>query len=129
MNTTAKNYQATSVETFKPKDASPSTTSLPLPARKFPSMNCPRRQCALRPFHKRNEEVYIVVKGKGRFYVDGDEFDVAEVTLHPATCGLGRGAGSRFPTAISRTSSWLVRPSFVVFGTIVNATPFSRRFA
>jgi uncharacterized cupin superfamily protein len=28
--------------------------------------------------HKRNEEVYIVVKGKGRFYVDGDEFELAE---------------------------------------------------
>ncbi len=28
--------------------------------------------------HKRNEGVYIIVKGKGRFYVDGDEFDVAE---------------------------------------------------
>ena len=28
--------------------------------------------------HKRNEEVYIVVKGKGRFQVDGDEFEVAE---------------------------------------------------
>ncbi len=28
--------------------------------------------------HKRNEEVYIIVKGKGRFYVDGDEFEIAE---------------------------------------------------
>lgn len=28
--------------------------------------------------HKRNEEVYIVVKGRGRFHVDGDEFEVAE---------------------------------------------------
>ena len=28
--------------------------------------------------HTRNEEVYIVVSGKGRFYVDGDEFDVTE---------------------------------------------------
>ena len=37
--------------------------------------------------HKRNEEVYIVVRGKGRFYVDGDEFDVAEgsvVRVDPA---------------------------------------------
>ncbi|MEN6577629.1 MAG: cupin domain-containing protein [Phycisphaerales bacterium] len=28
--------------------------------------------------HKRNEEVYIVLKGKGQFYVDGEEFDVEE---------------------------------------------------
>jgi len=33
------------------------------------------------------------------------------VTLHPATCGLGCGAGSGFPPAITRTSSSLVRPS------------------
>lgn len=37
--------------------------------------------------HKRNEEVYIVVKGKGRFYLDGEEFDIAEgsvVRVDPA---------------------------------------------
>jgi len=28
--------------------------------------------------HKRNEEVYIVLKGKGQFYIDGDEFAVEE---------------------------------------------------
>jgi len=28
--------------------------------------------------HKRNEEVYIVVQGRGRFYVDGEEFAIAE---------------------------------------------------
>lgn len=28
--------------------------------------------------HKRNEEVYVVVEGKGRFYVDGAEFEVAQ---------------------------------------------------
>lgn len=28
--------------------------------------------------HQRNEEVYIILKGKGRFYVDGDEFAVEE---------------------------------------------------
>ena len=28
--------------------------------------------------HKRNEEVCIVVKGKGRCYLDGDEFEIAE---------------------------------------------------
>jgi mannose-6-phosphate isomerase-like protein (cupin superfamily) len=28
--------------------------------------------------HKRNEEVYIILKGKGVFYIDGKEFDVHE---------------------------------------------------
>ncbi|MDY0357721.1 MAG: cupin domain-containing protein [Sedimentisphaerales bacterium] len=28
--------------------------------------------------HKRNEEVYIILKGKGQLYVDGDEFEVEE---------------------------------------------------
>lgn len=26
--------------------------------------------------HKRNEEVYVILNGKGQFYIDGDEFDV-----------------------------------------------------
>lgn len=26
--------------------------------------------------HKRNEEVYIILSGKGRFFIDGDEFGV-----------------------------------------------------
>ena len=26
--------------------------------------------------HKRNEEVYIILNGKGRVYIDGDEFEV-----------------------------------------------------
>lgn len=37
--------------------------------------------------HKRNEEVYIVLKGKGQFYIDGNEFDVEEgsiVRIDPA---------------------------------------------
>lgn len=28
--------------------------------------------------HKLNEEVYIIVSGKGMFYVDGEEFPIAE---------------------------------------------------
>lgn len=28
--------------------------------------------------HKRNEEVYIILKGKGQFYLDGEEFAVEE---------------------------------------------------
>lgn len=37
--------------------------------------------------HKRNEEVYVILKGKGRCYVDGDEFDVREgsvIRIDPA---------------------------------------------
>lgn len=28
--------------------------------------------------HKRNEEVYIVIRGSGTFYVDGEEFPISE---------------------------------------------------
>jgi mannose-6-phosphate isomerase-like protein (cupin superfamily) len=28
--------------------------------------------------HKQNEELYIILKGKGHFYIDGEEFAVAE---------------------------------------------------
>jgi mannose-6-phosphate isomerase-like protein (cupin superfamily) len=48
--------------------------------------------------HKRNEEVYIVLKGKGRFYVDGDEFEVEEgsvIRVDPA--------GARCVTADSQS--------------------------
>jgi mannose-6-phosphate isomerase-like protein (cupin superfamily) len=31
--------------------------------------------------HKRNEEVYIILKGKGQFYVDGVEFEVEESSV------------------------------------------------
>lgn len=37
--------------------------------------------------HKQNEELYIVLKGNGKFYIDGDEFAVAEgdvLRLDPA---------------------------------------------
>jgi mannose-6-phosphate isomerase-like protein (cupin superfamily) len=28
--------------------------------------------------HKRNEEIYIILRGKGQFYIDGEEFEVEE---------------------------------------------------
>ena len=31
--------------------------------------------------HKRNEEVYLVIKGSGTFYVDGEEFPITEGSL------------------------------------------------
>jgi mannose-6-phosphate isomerase-like protein (cupin superfamily) len=48
--------------------------------------------------HKRNEEVYIVLKGKGQFYVDGDEFDAEEGTVLRIDA-----AGARCLRADSRT--------------------------
>ena len=44
--------------------------------------------------HKRNEEVYIILKGKGQFYLDGDEFDVEEgdvIRVDPAGATEFRG--------------------------------------
>jgi mannose-6-phosphate isomerase-like protein (cupin superfamily) len=46
--------------------------------------------------HKRNEEVYIILKGKGRFYVDGDEFEVEEgsvIRVDPAGARCLRADG------------------------------------
>jgi mannose-6-phosphate isomerase-like protein (cupin superfamily) len=37
--------------------------------------------------HKRNEEVYLILKGKGKFHIDGDEFEVEEgcvIRIDPA---------------------------------------------
>ncbi len=37
--------------------------------------------------HKRNEEVYIILAGKGQLHIDGDEFDVEEgsvIRIDPA---------------------------------------------
>ena len=31
--------------------------------------------------HKRNEEVYVVIKGSGTFYIDGEEFPISEGSL------------------------------------------------
>ena len=46
--------------------------------------------------HKRNEEVYIVLKGKGQFYIDGEEFAVEEgdvVRLDPAAARCVKADG------------------------------------
>lgn len=46
--------------------------------------------------HKRNEEVYIILKGKGQFYIDGEEFDVEEgsvVRVDPAGARCLRADG------------------------------------
>ena len=31
--------------------------------------------------HKMNEELFIIIKGRGTFYVDGEEFDIREGSL------------------------------------------------
>jgi mannose-6-phosphate isomerase-like protein (cupin superfamily) len=46
--------------------------------------------------HKRNEEVYLILKGKGQFYIDGDEFDVEEgsvIRVDPAGARCLRADG------------------------------------
>jgi mannose-6-phosphate isomerase-like protein (cupin superfamily) len=46
--------------------------------------------------HKRNEEVYIILRGKGRFYVDGEEFEVEEgnvIRVDPAAARCLRADG------------------------------------
>ncbi len=79
MNTTGKNYQATSVGEIQAKGRVTLHKELALTGSEVSINELPPGVSV--PFvhsHKRNEEVYIVVKGKGRFYVDGDEFEVAE---------------------------------------------------
>ena len=99
MNTTAKNYQATSVGDIQAKGRVTLHNELALTGSEVSINELPPGVSV--PFvhsHKRNEEVYIVVKGKGRFYVDGDEFEVAEgsvIRVDPA--------GQRCITADSQT--------------------------
>lgn len=79
MSAAAKNYQATSVGDIQAKGRVTLHSELALTGSEISINELPPGVSV--PFvhsHKRNEEVYIVVKGKGRFYVDGDEFDVAE---------------------------------------------------
>jgi mannose-6-phosphate isomerase-like protein (cupin superfamily) len=88
MNTTVKNYQATSIGDIQAKGRVTLHKELALTGSEISINELPPGVSV--PFvhsHKRNEEVYIVVKGKGRFYVDGDEFDVAEgsvIRIDPA---------------------------------------------
>ena len=68
MNTTAKNYQATSVGDIQAKGRVTLHNELALTGSEVSINELPPGVSV--PFlhsHKRNEEVYIVVKGKGRF--------------------------------------------------------------
>jgi mannose-6-phosphate isomerase-like protein (cupin superfamily) len=79
MLTTGKNYKASSIGDIQTKGRVTLHDEISLTGAEVSINELPPTVSV--PFvhsHKRNEEVYIVVKGKGRFYVDGDEFDVAE---------------------------------------------------
>ena len=79
MNIAGKNYKATSIGDIQAKGRVTLHNELALTGSEVSINELPLGVSV--PFlhsHKRNEEVYIVVKGKGRFQVDGDEFEVAE---------------------------------------------------
>ncbi len=79
MNNAGKNYQAASVGDIQARGRVTLHSELSLTGSEISINELPPGGSV--PFvhaHKRNEEVYIVVKGKGRFYVDGEEFEVAE---------------------------------------------------
>ncbi|HOW65346.1 MAG TPA: cupin domain-containing protein [Candidatus Paceibacterota bacterium] len=88
MNTTGKHYKATSIGDIQAKGRVTLHNELALTGSELSINELPPGVSV--PFlhsHKRNEEVYLVVKGKGRFQVDGDEFEVAEgsvVRVDPA---------------------------------------------
>jgi uncharacterized cupin superfamily protein len=100
MNSTGKKYQATSVGDIQTKGRVTLHNELALTGAEISITELPPGVSV--PFihaHKRNEEVYLVIKGKGRFHVDGEEFDVAEgsvIRVDPA--------GQRCITADSQTS-------------------------
>ena len=79
MNKTGKNYQAASFGDIQARGRVTLHHELALTGSEISVNELPPGASV--PFvhaHKRNEEVYVVVKGKGRFHVDGDEFEVAE---------------------------------------------------
>ena len=79
MNTAGKNYKATSIGDIQAKGRVTLHNELALTGSEVSINELPPGVSV--PFlhsHKRNEEVYIVVKGKGRFQVDGHEFEVEE---------------------------------------------------
>lgn len=88
MNKTGKNYKATAIGNLQPGSRAVLHDELALTGSEISVNQLPPG--ASIPFvhaHKRNEEVYLVLQGKGRFYVDGDEFEVAEgsvIRIDPA---------------------------------------------
>ncbi len=99
MNKTEKNYKASSIGNLQPGGRAVLHDELALTGSEISVNQLPPGTSI--PFvhaHKRNEEVYLVLQGKGRFYVDGDEFEVAEgsvIRIDPV--------GARCVTADSQT--------------------------
>jgi len=99
MNKTGKNYKASTIGNLNPGGRVVLHDELALTGSEISVNQLPPG--ASIPFvhaHKRNEEVYLVLQGKGRFYIDGDEFEVAEgsvIRIDPA--------GARCVTADSQT--------------------------
>jgi mannose-6-phosphate isomerase-like protein (cupin superfamily) len=88
MNKSGKNYQATVISDLSAGGRVVLHDELHLTGSEVSINELPPNVSM--PFvhaHKRNEEVYVVLKGKGRFYLDGEEFDIAEgsvVRVDPA---------------------------------------------
>jgi mannose-6-phosphate isomerase-like protein (cupin superfamily) len=79
VNKTGNNYQASSIGDIQERGRVTLHGDLALTGSEISVNELPPGVSV--PFvhsHRRNEEVYIVVKGAGRFYVDGDEFEVTE---------------------------------------------------
>jgi uncharacterized cupin superfamily protein len=88
MQNIGKNYKATSVGDIQKQGRVTLHAELGLTGSEISINELPPGVSV--PFvhsHKQNEEVYIILKGKGRFYIDGDEFEVTEgsvVRIDPA---------------------------------------------
>ncbi len=79
MNKTGKNYKAVSVEDIQTKGRVTLHSDLSLTGSEISINELPPGVSV--PFvhsHKQNEEVYIVIKGRGKFYIDGEELDIEE---------------------------------------------------
>lgn len=77
--------------------------------------------------HKRNEEVYIILKGRGRFYIDGEEFDVEEGNVIRVDPAAGRCVRADGQTPIRYLCIQTEANSLVQFtqgdGVILDAKP------
>lgn len=79
MNKTGKNYKATTLGDIQSTGRTTLHDRLGLSGSEISINELPPGVSV--PFvhsHKRNEEVYIVIQGKGRFYIDGEEFEISE---------------------------------------------------
>lgn len=88
MEKTGKNYKVASISSVQELERATVNEALSLTGSEISVNQLPAGVSV--PFvhsHKRNEEVYIILSGKGVFYIDGDEFEVGEgdvVRIDPA---------------------------------------------